>query len=452
MKLEFLGAAGTVTGSKFLVEAGDTRLLVDCGLFQGVKALRRRNWRPLPFGPAGLDAVALTHAHLDHSGHLPALVRDGFAGEVLATAPTCALCRILLPDSGHIQEEDAEYATRKRFSKHAPALPLYTEADAERALEHLRPVEPGAPVRVGALEVSFQPAGHILGATSVRVSDGRTQVLFSGDLGRADDLLMRPPAPPDGADVVVMESTYGDRLHGDEDPVEAIGSVVSRVRRRGGVVLMPSFAVGRAQALLLCLHRYFEKHPEERVPVYVNSPMATDVTALYRRFTDWHRLSAEHCAEVCDVAHYVRSVDESRELNERRGPLVIVSASGMATGGRVLHHLRALAPDPRNAILLPGFQAPGTRGAAIAAGAEAVKIHGRYVPIRAEVAQLDLLSAHADRDGLVDWLESARQRPRRVFLVHGEPVSADVLRRTLHERLGVGAEVAEDGQSVDLGA
>ncbi|UCE86604.1 MAG: MBL fold metallo-hydrolase, partial [Deltaproteobacteria bacterium] len=327
MQITFLGGVGTVTGSKFLVEAGArrgsrrTRVLVDCGLYQGLKPLRLRNWSPPPVSPADLDAVLLTHAHIDHSGYLPALVKAGFSGPVHCTPPTRSLCEILLPDSGHLHEEDAQYANRKRFSKHAPALPLYTEDDAHAAVAQLRATPFDAPLRLRDVTARFRPAGHILGAASVELSDGDGSVLFSGDLGRSDDLLMRPPTPPGEPDWIVMESTYGDRHHDDADPVEAIADVVRRTAARGGTLLIPSFAVGRAQTLLLCLHEAFGRGLAPRLPVYVNSPMATDVTELYQTFVDYHRLSRDECASVCDVAEFVHSVDESKALAARRGPL-----------------------------------------------------------------------------------------------------------------------------------
>ncbi|HEX5065842.1 MAG TPA: MBL fold metallo-hydrolase [Myxococcota bacterium] len=450
MRLGFYGAVGTVTGSKFLVESGSTRVLVDCGLFQGLKQLRLRNWSAPPFSPERIDAVLLTHAHIDHSGYLPALARAGFTGPVYCTQPTRALCQILLPDSARLQEEDAVYANRKRFSKHHPALPLYTERDAEAALRQLRAVEFGEEIELGALRARFAPAGHILGASSVLVRDVAGALLFSGDLGRSDDLLMPPPAPPCDADWIVMESTYGDRSHAESDPVEAIAAVLRRTLERGGTLLIPSFAVGRAQALLVCLHRAFEKGLAPRVPVFVNSPMATDVSALYASFRAYHRLSPAETDAIGQVARFVRTVEESRELAGRRGPHVVVSASGMATGGRVLHHLRALAPDARNTILLPGFQAIGTRGADLAAGAKWIKIHGEMVPVRAEVAQLGLLSAHADREDLCAWIAAAPRPPRELFLVHGEPGASDALRRTLKATLPREPRIPEYQDAVSL--
>ena len=450
MELTFLGAAGTVTGSKYLLEAGGSRLLVDCGLYQGVKALRLRNWAPLPVEPASIDAVVLTHAHIDHSGYLPALVRDGFAGRVLCSPPTRELCEILLPDAGHLQEEDAGYANRKGFSKHAPAMPLYTEADAVAALAAIdaRPFDGWH--EAGAFRFRLRPAGHILGAASVEVEHGGRRVLFSGDLGRTDDLLMHPPASPGDPDWVVVESTSGDRVHEQADPFEALAGVLTRTLDKGGILLIPSFAVGRAQTMLYCLHEIFRRKLAPRVPVYVNSPMSTDVTELFRHSSAYHRLSKEECSAVCDVAHFVRSVDESKQLGASRTPSVIVSASGMATGGRVLHHLRALAPNRRNTVLFPGFQAPGTRGDALVHGATSVKIHCSHVPIEAEVVQLDIFSAHADQRGLLEWVGACEKPPRRVFVTHGEPVAADTLRREIGEALGFDAHVPDYKDTVRL--
>lgn len=449
MRLTFLGAAGTVTGSKYLLEHGEQRLLIDCGLFQGLKQLRMRNREPLPLSSASIDAVVLTHAHLDHSGWLPVLRRDGFRGHVHCTAPTRDLCQLLLADSGHLLEEEAAHANHHGWSKHSPALPLYTEAEARACVPLLyeqafdRPFEP-----IPGWQVTLRRAGHLLGAASVQVEVGSRSVLFSGDLGSGTDLLMPPPERPPGADVVVVESTYGDRLRPPEDPLDAIADVVARTCARGGIVVVPAFAVGRAQALIWALHLLKRQRRVPEVPVFLNSPMAAEALRLYRRHSQEQRLTVAQCRELARSVHVVASVEESMRLNDLRMPAVIVSASGMASGGRVLHHLKAFAPDPRNSIVFPGFQAAGTRGAALAAGAPTVKIHGRHVPVRAEVKCIDGLSAHADRAGLLAWLGALPRAPERVCVTHGEPVAADALRQTIEEDLRWPCLVPAQGQAL----
>jgi len=450
MDLTFLGAAGTVTGSKYLLEAEGDRILVDCGLYQGVKRLRERNWSPFIAEPESVSRILLTHAHIDHSGYLPAFARDGFAGPVHCTHPTRDLCDILLRDAARLQEEDARYASRKGFSKHRPALPLYTEQDANVAIGLLAPGPFGPWQEAGAFRFRFQRAGHILGAASIEVEHAGRRLLFSGDLGRSEDLLMLPPENPENPDWVVIESTYGNRHHPDIDPFDALAEVLQRTYDRGGILLIPSFAVGRAQTLLYCLHEIFERGLASEVPVFINSPMATDVTSLFRRSAEYHRLSEDQAAAVCNLARYTRSVDESRTLSARRKPAVIISASGMASGGRVLHHLRALAPDARNTILFPGFQAPGTRGDALVHGAQRVKIHGAQVPVAAEVVSLDIYSAHADQRGLLDWLGKCSSAPERVFVTHGEPAASDTLRREIRDELGFSAIVPEFRETIAL--
>jgi metallo-beta-lactamase family protein len=452
MRVTFHGAAGGVTGSRFLVDTGDARVLVDCGLFQGLKELRERNWQPLPFSPGDLDAVLLTHAHIDHSGFLPALVRDGFRGPILCTEGTRDLCEVLLPDSGRIQEEDARYAAKEGFSKHDPPLPLYTEQDARIALGSFETVRLGEEVRRKGWSARWSDAGHILGASSVLLEAGGVRTLFSGDLGRDDDVLMTAPAPPPAADHVVMESTYGDRLHPDLDVLDVLAEPLNRTIERGGVVLIPAFAVGRTQAMLALLHRLFAEGRVPRVPVHVDSPMAREVTALYQAHTDEHTLSLDACRDVCGLASYARSRSDSKALDAPGPSRIIVSASGMLTGGRVLHHLKVFASNEQNLILMPGFQAPGTRGAAVAAGAEEVRLHGTVLAIRAEVVQLSLLSAHADQDGLVGWLGRIPEPPRSVHLVHGEPAALEALRARVGSELGFEAHVAELGGTVDLSA
>lgn len=452
MHIQFLGAAGTVTGSKYLVTSGDTRVLVDCGLFQGLKQLRLRNWSALPVEPAGIAAVVLTHAHLDHSGYVPLLVKNGFRGPVYCTPATFELCKILLPDSGRLQEEDAGYANRGGFSKHHPALPLYTEEDALASLRRFRPLGCGQVFDLGGgLTARFDPAGHILGAAIVSLDDATRRLVFSGDLGRPDDPLMRPPSPIGAADYLVVESTYGDRLHPTLDPLDEIEAVVTRTILRGGVVVVPAFAVGRAQSLLLCIARLkaARRIPAD-LPVYLNSPMAVDVTGLYQRFGDQHRLDAQECAAMCQVAHYVNSVEESKHLNTLQRPMIIVAASGMATGGRVVHHLKAFAPDARNTVLFSGFQAAGTRGASMLAGAPAIRIHGQDVPVRAEVAACASLSAHADHAQIVQWLRQFRAAPRTTFITHGEPVAADAMRQHVERELHWTTQVPDYRDGADL--
>jgi metallo-beta-lactamase family protein len=453
-RLAFLGATGTVTGSRYLLTAGGRRLLVDCGLFQGYKPLRLRNWDHFPVDPASVEAVVLTHAHLDHAGYLPLLVRHGFRGPVYCTEATAALSRILLPDSAHLLEEEAHYANRKGTSKHHPALPLYTQDDVEATLRLLRPVplhEAFAPVP--GVEATMRGAGHILGAASVTLAHAGTRIGFSGDLGRADDAVMRAPEAPGPADLLVVESTYGDRAHPDVDAETELGAVVARVAARGGVVVIPAFAIGRAQALLHAIARLKARGAiPSALPVYLNSPMAAAATSLYSRFPATHKLDAAALAALRDAATVVTTAEQSKALNRRHGPMVILSASGMATGGRVIHHLAAFAPDTRNAIVLAGFQAGGTRGAALAAGHRTIRIFGQDVPVGAEVVQLGASSAHADADGLLAWLRSAPQVPRRVFVTHGEPAAADALRLRIVRELGWDACVPDWLQSVDLHA
>jgi metallo-beta-lactamase family protein len=451
MKITFLGGVGTVTGSKYLLESDGVRVLVDCGLFQGFKQLRLRNWAPPPVDAKRLDAVILTHAHLDHSGYLPLLIKNGFSGPVCCTSGTRDLCAILLPDSGHLQEQDAEFANRHGFSKHHPALPLYTRKDAEVALNSFAPVRFHEECQVaGGVSVHFLPAGHILGAAVVKVTCGRRTVVFSGDLGRSGTATMVDPAAVREADYLLIESTYGDRLHDRRDPEDALGEAITRTANRGGTVLVPSFAVGRAQSLLFHLQRLKSQGRIPDLPVFLDSPMAIDASEIFCQHVGEHRLTAEQCRKACAVARYTRSAEESKALNRDAMPKVIISASGMATGGRVLHHLKLLAPDPKNTILFAGFQAGGTRGAAITGGAERVKIHGEYVPVRAEVANLSMFSAHADADEIMAWLGHFSRSPRRTFVVHGEPSASDSLRHRIEEELGWSVAVPEYREECEL--
>ncbi|MET4577734.1 MBL fold metallo-hydrolase [Ottowia thiooxydans] len=437
MNIQFLGATDTVTGSKYLVRHGDASVLVDCGLFQGYKPLRLRNWSSLPFAAADIDAVILTHAHIDHSGYLPLLARQGFAGKVFCTPGTADLCRVLLPDAGHLQEEEAEYANRHGFSKHAPALPLYTREDAMRCLKLLHPIPAGKHWQPApGLTASLTHSGHMVGSSFVQLEDGSRSILFSGDIGRPNDLLLRPPSQMDGADYLVVESTYGDRLHKDSDPMLALGQVINRTAARGGVVVIPAFAVGRAQSLLHCVEVLKTQGVIERtLPVYLNSPMAAKATQVYLKHKAELRLTSAECEAMAHTAHIVESPEESRLLNAKHGPMVIIAASGMATGGRVVHHIKAFAPDKRNTILFAGFQAGGTRGALIVGGEPMVRIHGQEVPMRAEVAMLDDLSAHSDAAEIMGWLRGFKSAPKQTFITHGEPAAADAMRQRIEREL-----------------
>lgn len=451
MKLKFCGAAGTVTGSRYLITHGDRQVLVDCGLFQGLKQLRLRNWDELPFSPSKIGMVLLTHAHIDHIGYLPVLTRRGFKGRVICTRATFELSQLLLRDSAHLQEEEARYANKRGYSRHSPALPLYTLEDAEAALALLDPVDFDVPVTVGEkMSARFHQAGHILGSAMIALECEGRRILFSGDLGRPNDLIMRPPTAIAEADTVVLESTYGNRSHWAADPEKELGGHLGRALARGGMVVIPAFAVGRAQALLLLTSRLKRKGLLPDVPVYLNSPMAVDATRIYHEFRSEHRLSAEDCKAACNVSKIVNSVEDSIALNKSKGPGIIISASGMATGGRVVHHLKAFAPDPKNMILFAGFQAAGTRGASLVAGAQWIRIHGEDVPVRAEVVNVDAFSAHADRDELIAWLGNFKKAPKKLFLTHGEATAAEALKARIREKLSWDAEIARDLQEVDV--
>ncbi len=452
IRLTFLGGAGTVTGSKYLLQANDKRILVDCGLFQGFKALRLRNWAALPVPPASISLVLLTHAHLDHSGYLPLLVKNGFRGPIICTAATEDLCRVLLPDSGHLQEQDAEFANRHGFSKHHPALPLYTEEDAERALKSFRPVafNQDVPLSAGGM-ARFVPAGHILGAASIALDWNGIKIAFSGDIGRYDDPLMPDPVTPSPADYLLMESTYGDRSHDKTDVEEVLAGIINKTIHRGGTVIVPAFAVGRAQSLIYHIGRLKESGRLPKIlPVFLDSPMAIDATEIFLRHVKDQRLGPAALNQLDGHVRYVHTGEESKALTANPMAKVIISASGMASGGRVLHHLAHYAPDPRNAILFAGFQAGGTRGAAMVAGAETIKMHGAYVPVRAEVHNLSMLSAHADKGELQRWAAGFEHAPKTAFIVHGEPQGADALRHALEEKRRWNCVVPDHGQTVEL--
>ena len=453
MKLRFLGGTGTVTGSRYLLSDDNHRMLVDCGMYQGVKTLRRRNWAKFPVDPSTIDAVVLTHAHIDHSGYLPALVKNGFKGKIYCTKATHELCKVLLPDAGFLQEEDAKYAFRKKFSKHEKPEPLFTEKDAWEALKHFESLhyhEKFEPVK--GFEVHFTPAGHILGSSCVHVThkSSSRNVVFSGDVGRQDDIIMRPPEPISHADVLVCESTYGDRTHGETDPEKDLEEIITKTAGRGGIVLMPAFAVGRAQMLLYVVHKLMGQGRIPKLPVYLNSPMAIKATEIFCKHHKEHKLNGAQCELIDDKTEFVRTVEESIELDAVRYPCVIISASGMASGGRVLHHLKTLLPNPRNSVVFAGFQAPGTRGDVLVHGAESVKIHGEYWPVKAEIHNMDSMSAHGDYREILHWLEQGTLKPEKVYVTHGEAVASDTMRKRISEKFGWDAEVPDLFEEVEI--
>jgi metallo-beta-lactamase family protein len=458
--LQFLGGAGTVTGSKYLVRTDEAAVLIDCGLFQGLRELRERNWEPTAFDPAAIDAVVVTHAHVDHCGYLPRLVAAGYRGPVFMTTATAELARIVLPDCAHLLEEEAAYANRKGFSRHHPALPLYTQDDAWRALELIEPVSIATEFTPAPnVAARFVPAGHILGAASIRLRAGEAgpTIGFSGDLGRMSHPFLIGPEPIGDVDVLLVESTYGDRLHPVTDPSEDLAGAITRTIERGGNVLIPAFAVDRTEVMLHHLARLVRTGRIPRdVPVFVDSPMALSALEVYRRAFERHdpdiRAGAGSAAHQFSLPglREVREVEESKALNRPSRPSIVVSASGMATGGRVVHHLAHWLPDARNTVLLVGYQAQGTRGRQLLEGATELKMLGRYVPVRAEIVDLPQFSVHADAAELLDWVAAATEPPDTVYVVHGEPAASVALARSIREKLQWTAVVPRHGERVRL--
>lgn len=452
LTLRSLGGANTVTGSKHLLESDGRRILVDCGLFQGLKNLRELNWAPLAVEPDSIDVVVLTHAHLDHTGYLPRLVREGFTGQIVSTEATAAVAEIILRDSAYLQERDAAFLNERKASKHHPALPLYDQQDAQRAMELFVTRPFGEEFELGdtGARVTFRRAGHILGASTVEVAWQDRRILFSGDLGRYGDPIMFDPEPPPNADYLVIESTYGDRVHERTDPAAVLAEVIDETVKRGGTVVVPAFAVGRAQTLLYHLWQLRQAGRLPDVPVYLDSPMAIRASELLGSHPDDHRLPPEVYEGMRAMANYSPDSEQSKKISESKDPKIIVSASGMATGGRILHHLQAFGPDPRNTIMITGYQVPGTRGAALLSGERQIRVYGEWISIKAQVANLAMLSAHADADELIRWTRGFTTPPKQVFVVHGEPQPADTLRCRLGREFGWATTVPRPGQAFGL--
>lgn len=446
MQLQFLGAAGTVTGSHYLLQVNDHRYLIDCGLFQGGRALKTLNWEPFPAPPEKIEAVLLTHAHIDHTGLLPRLVQQGFQGPVYATEATCALLELLLLDSAHLNEQDAAYANKKGYGRHQLALPLYTIADAQAALKILSPVRFDQPLALDGLCVAWRPAGHLLGSAilEIGVDDGRAghRLVFSGDLGRYHDAIMKPPVPVDAADTLMVESTYGGRTHTDDDITAILTNVIQHIINHRSILLIPAFAVGRTQQVLYHLRRLQDQGQAPDIPIFIDSPMAVDASHLYCRFGDDHNLDVnllmdeQTCPLRCPDTHFVREVEESKQLNSRPGPAIIISASGMCTGGRIKHHLKWRLPDPGNVVLFVGYQAEGSLGRWLLNGAAQVRIHGEEVAVRARITSLHALSGHADHNELLRWLSGFSRPPRQTYIVHGEPAASRSLQAVIQQQLG----------------
>lgn len=436
MDLTFLGGTETVTGSKYLLSFDSKKILIDCGLFQGYKELRLRNWDSFPIDPATIDAVLLTHAHIDHSGYIPLLVKNGFKGSIYCTSGTYELCNILLPDSAFLQEKEAASANKHGYSKHEPALPLYTLEDAELALKHFKPVEYNKIFQLfDNINIEFLPAGHIIGSSFIRIKHKNTSVLFTGDMGRPHDPVMKAPTIVHNIDYLITESTYGDRLHEKEHPKELLGKIINSTIKRGGSVIIPAFAVGRAQSLLYYIFLLKKNNQIPNIPVYLDSPMAISATDILCKHKEDHRLSEQDCIALGQVATYVRTMEESQALDGNPMPKVIISASGMATGGRILYHLKSYAPNFKNTLLFTGYQAGGTRGARIINGEKEIKIHGQMIPVRATVEVINSLSAHADYEEILEWLQHFQKPPKKIFITHGEKTAAFSLKTKIENKL-----------------
>ncbi len=458
--LQCLGGVGTVTGSKYLLAAGGRRVLLDCGLFQGLKALRLRNWEAPAFDPRSLDAVVLSHAHIDHCGYLPLVVRHGFHGPVYCTPATASLLQIVLPDAAHLQEEDAAFANRHRFSKHDPALPLYTREDAEQALKLLQPQMYQAQFEAApGLNVTFRRAGHILGSASIDVEireESSRRLVYSGDLGRWGRPMLRNPEFVPSADVLLIESTYGDRVHDTADANAGLARIINAAVARRGPVMVPAFAVGRTQELIWRIRELEDTGPIPHLPVFIDSPMATDVTAIFCHHPEDHDIDMQtlmdeqRCPLCCKPYHLTRSVDESKALNQQAGTFILIAGSGMATGGRVVHHLRQRLSDDKTTVLLVGFQAAGTRGRSLQDGTKTLRMHGQDIPVHAHIEVLHGLSAHSDRNELLQWISGFEQTPQRIYVVHGEPSAAEALAASIRERWRSDVRVAQDRESIRL--
>ncbi len=450
IKIQFLGAAGTVTGSKHLIQVAGKKILIDCGLFQGLKKLRQLNWEPLSVNPETIDVVLLTHGHLDHVGYLPKLVKAGFSGKIIGTAPTLEIAKIILEDSAKIQEEDADYANKKGFSKHKKAQPLYDLKDVAKTLPHFeeQPLDKWIKLFKG-ISYRFRYNGHIIGATFLEMDIAGKRFVFSGDVGRDNDVLLLNPAKPDSADILFIESTYGDRLH-PHNPKGQLAEVINNAVKKNGIIIIPSFAVERTQLLMYLLWQLKKKKEIPNIPVYMDSPMGNNVLEVFHHNTDWHKLSAKDCTEMCNNITRIKTIEESKNLLADDSPKIVIAGSGMAAGGRVLGYFQKYLSNPTATILLVGFQAEGTRGRQLLDGVPEIKLYGQYYTVKAKIENIQGLSGHADQKELLDWVSHIKSKPERIFIVHGEAQAADVFRVKLKDTYGWDAEIAELNQVVKL--
>ncbi|TAH40102.1 MAG: MBL fold metallo-hydrolase [Bacteroidetes bacterium] len=444
ISIHFLGAAGTVTGSKYLIDTVEKKILIDCGLFQGLKKLRLLNWDYLPVKVEDIDLVLLTHGHMDHTGYLPRLLKLGFKGEIWGTSPTLDIAEIILRDSAKIQEEEAERANKEGYSKHTPAKPLYTLKDAERAIQHFKAIPEGEWIDAyPRIRIRFQYSGHIIGATFIELDIHEKRFVLSGDIGRKQDLLMRAPKKPEKADVLFIESTYGDRLHPNEILEEKLRDIVLGTVSKGGTLIIPSFAVERTQTLMYLLWLLREKNSIPLIPMIMDSPMGANVLKVFHDHRDWHKLPIEQCTKMCDIFRIVKDFKETWEVIDNKNPKIVIAGSGMISGGRVLTYLQKYIDKAETGILLAGYQAEGTRGRKLLEGASELKLYGKYFPVKASIFNLQVLSAHADQAELLDWMSEIKSKPENIFIIHGEAQAADTFRVKIKDTYGWSAKIPE---------
>ncbi len=450
MKITFLGAVEEVTGSRYLVEHENKKILVDCGMFQGPHEISERNSQPFPIDPASIDALILTHAHIDHTGYIPALVKNGFKGKIYCSKGTFALCSLLLVDSGSLQEAEVRNINQRGGPDHPPAVVLYTEHDAQNSLKFFQPIDYDTVIDIGSLKITLIRSGHIIGSAFVIVSDGKQKLTFSGDLGRPHQYILKSPPPVKQTDFLVIESTYGDRLHDKSDTIQLIGQVVNETVAKGGILIIPCFAVGRTETILYCLYQLKQKKAIPDIPIFLDSPLAINVADLLCDFKEEYALSTTVCNDMLSIATYTRTAEESRQIDRADRPAIIIAGSGMADGGRVLFHLQHFISDSKNTVLFVGFQAEGTEGHTLVTGAKIIKIHNEPYTVRAEIKEIKTLSAHADYEEILEWLGHFENKPKKVFVTHGEVVAAQSLKNKIEERFGWSVVVPKYLESFDL--